>query len=230
QATWHLASAAGLGPLGVCSNGAAIVDVDAGRVLEVNAFAGEVARSLVATIRHVEPAIRFAVDNLDCFCRERNFFEVPVDWQERLDEVDDIDSALGPGCVKLIARLPGLGAAELIERLEREVGAEGVVTTSGLDWVDIGAPGISKAFAMERVCDRLGVEVSEVIAIGDNHNDLSILGWAGTAMAPANAISDVLAMVERVLPSNDQDGVAALLEELAAARAGLPQPGGSLPR
>ena len=98
--------------------------------------------------------------------------------------------------------------------LDRGLGGVGHVTTSGLDWVDIGAPQVSKAYALERVCDRLHVRLDDVIAVGDNHNDLSVLAWAGVAMAPANAIPEVLALVERVLPSNSEDGVACLLEEL----------------
>jgi hydroxymethylpyrimidine pyrophosphatase-like HAD family hydrolase len=61
----------------------------------------------------------------------------------------------------------------------------------------------------------LGVAVGEVLAIGDNHNDLTVLAWAGRAAAPANAIVEVLATVQLVLPSNADDGVAQLLEELA---------------
>jgi hypothetical protein len=64
----------------------------------------------------------------------------------------------------------------------------------------------------------LGVLVSEVLAVGDNHNDLTVLAWAGRAAAPANAIPEVLAVVEQVLPPNHEDGVAALLEELVAER------------
>ncbi len=122
------------------------------------------------------------------------------------------------GCIKLIARTAETTAPQLIELLERDVGEVGHVTTSGLDWVDIGAPQVSKAYALERVCDRLGIGIDEVVAVGDNHNDLSVLAWASSAMAPANAIPDVLAVVGRVLPPNSDDGVACLLEELAAVR------------
>ena len=122
------------------------------------------------------------------------------------------------GCIKLIARTTETTAPQLIELLERDVGEVGHVTTSGLNWVDIGAPQVSKAYALERVCDRLGIGIDEVVAVGDNHNDLSVLAWASSAMAPANAIPDVLAVVGRVLPPNSDDGVACLLEELAAVR------------
>jgi Cof subfamily protein (haloacid dehalogenase superfamily) len=230
QALWHLAEPGGLGPLGVCSNGAAIVDLDRSEILETEALPGEIAAGLVDAVRDAVPGIRLATDDLDLFRYETGFFEVPAAWEEKLEEVADIRPSIGSGCIKLIARSPGLTALELIAALEARVGEEGHVTTSGLDWVDIGAPQVSKAYALERVCDRLGVHVSEVVAIGDNHNDLSVLAWAGIAMAPANAIPEALAVAERVLPSNTHDGVAVLLEELTAAAEDTARSSGAEPR
>jgi Cof subfamily protein (haloacid dehalogenase superfamily) len=220
HATWALAAAAGLGPLGVCANGAAIVDLERADVLELSPIAGAVATGLVDLLRRAIPDILLAADDLERFSYESGFFETYADWQEQLVEVDDIQPIVATGCIKLIARTPATTAPELIELLERRVGEVGHVTTSGLDWVDIVAPQVSKAYALERVCDRLGIGIDEVIAVGDNHNDLSVLSWASCAMAPANAIPDVLAVVERVLPPNSEEGVAGLLEELAAARLG----------
>jgi hypothetical protein len=219
QALWDLAAAAGLGPLGVCSNGAVLVDLDRRQIVEVEALAGEIACGLVDLLRDAVPGIVLAADDMECFSYESGFFALPVDWQERLEEVADLRTVVAEGCVKLIARAPGSTAPELIERLIREVGELAHVTTSGLDWVDIGAPQVSKAYALERLCRRLGVGVAEVIAVGDNHNDLSIMSWAGQAMAPANAIPEVLAVAHRVLPSNAEDGVASLLEELVSLAA-----------
>jgi Cof subfamily protein (haloacid dehalogenase superfamily) len=218
QATWALAAAAGLGPLAVCANGAVIVDLERAEVLEISEIAGAIATGLVDLVRRAIPDILLASDDLERFCYERGFFSGAVDWDEILEEVDDIRPVVATGCIKLIARTNETTAPQLIELLEREVGEVGHVTTSGLDWVDIGAPQVSKAYALERVCDRLGVGIEEVVAVGDNHNDLSVLGWASSAMAPANAIPDVLAVVERVLPANSDDGVACLLEELVAIR------------
>ena len=215
QATWAIAAAAGLGPLGVCANGAVIVDLERAEVIEISEIAGAIATGLVDLLRRAVPDILLASDDLERFCYERGFFAGPVNWDEELEEVDDIRPVVATGCIKLIARTGETTALQLIELLEREVGEEGHVTTSGLDWVDIGAPQVSKAYALERVCDRLGVGIDEVVAVGDNHNDLSVLAWASSAMAPANAIPEVLAVVERVLPANSEDGVACLLEELA---------------
>jgi Cof subfamily protein (haloacid dehalogenase superfamily) len=216
QATWDLASAAGLGPFGVCANGAVIVDVANREIIEVESVGADVAAGLVGLLRQAVPGILLGLDDLETFTFERGFFHVPVDWDEQMTEVPDILSAITAGCIKLVAHLPGCPANELIDILAVEVAEEAHVTTSGA-WVELGAPQVSKAYALERVCDRLGVDVSQVLAVGDNHNDLPVLGWAGVAMAPANAIPEVLAVADRVLPSNADDGVAAMLEELVAA-------------
>ncbi|MDQ2727778.1 MAG: Cof-type HAD-IIB family hydrolase [Actinomycetota bacterium] len=216
QGLWDIAARAGLGPFGVCSNGAATVDLDRNEIIETQTLARAIALRLAYAMRVASPGIRLAVDVADMFWYESGFFESAAAWDETVTEVSDITEILGPDCYKLVGRNPGVGAVELIAQLEEHVGEEGHLTTSGLDWVDVGAPGITKAYAMERVCDRLGVRLDEVVAIGDNHNDLPLLAWAGTAMAPANAIPEALALATRVLPANADHGVATLLEELVA--------------
>jgi Cof subfamily protein (haloacid dehalogenase superfamily) len=222
SAVWDLAAVGGLGPLGVCSNGAVLVDFVCAEVIEWDGFEPAEAAELVRIVRGIDPNVRFAVDNLDTFTHEPDFFEMVVDWQEEIAVVHDILSALDDGVIKLIARRPGWYAADYIDRLQPAVDSRAEVTTSGLDWVDLGLPLISKASRLESACARLGVRAEEVVAIGDNHNDLAMLAWAGTSMAVANAVPEVLAVVDRILPANADHGVAALLEELVDALASPP--------
>lgn len=220
QAIWTVLDGVDIGPYAVCSNGAVTVEVATRRVVAEATLAADIARGIVGRIREELPGIRFATDNLDRFCYEPGFFKVPNEWDDVVCELDDITDAFDRPCIKLICRLPGRDALELIDELEAHVAEEGHVTTSGLDWVDIGAPGVSKAFALERVCADLGVHVDDVLAVGDNHNDLSVLAWAGTAVAPSNAVPEVLAVVQRVIGHHDEDAVAELLEELVAGAPG----------
>jgi hydroxymethylpyrimidine pyrophosphatase-like HAD family hydrolase len=53
-----------------------------------------------------------------------------------------------------------------------------------------------------------------VVAFGDMPNDLPMLAWAGWAVAVANAHPSVLAAVDEIAPTNDEDGVATVLEHL----------------
>jgi Cof subfamily protein (haloacid dehalogenase superfamily) len=216
RVTWEIAKRAGLGPFGVCCNGAVVVDVHTTQVLELETVAAEVAARMVSLLRQRVPGVKFAVEEMEAFTHEAGFMDPDWYWDEVTKQVDDILQAVSPLCIKVIVRRPGWPAGALLAELRREVAEKGHVTSSGLDWVEIGAPGISKAYALERVCARMGIGVGEVMAIGDNHNDLTVLAWAGRAAAPANAIPEVLAVVDQVVASNEDDGVAQLLEGLTA--------------
>ena len=80
--------------------------------------------------------------------------------------------------------------------------------------VEISAAGVTKAAALARVCERLGVDAADVVAFGDMPNDIAMLTWVGTSYAVANAHPSVLEVVDHVARSNDEDGVAQVLAGL----------------
>ncbi|MCL2734419.1 MAG: HAD family hydrolase, partial [Actinomycetia bacterium] len=65
-----------------------------------------------------------------------------------------------------------------------------------------------------------GVTAAEVVAFGDMPNDLAMLSWAGTSYAVANAHPHVLAATRYRTASNEEDGVAQVIERILAARQG----------
>ena len=98
-----------------------------------------------------------------------------------------------------------------------------------LSILDLLPRGVSKGAALKKLAARLGVERKEVMAIGDNWNDVEMLEWAGQGVIMGNAEVELRAMAKKrgwqKAPSNDQDGVAVVLEavvaQLGAAGAGL---------
>jgi hypothetical protein len=77
---------------------------------------------------------------------------------------------------------------------------------------------VTKAAALGDWCASQGIDSADVIAFGDMPNDLPMLTWAGRSFGVANAHPDVLAMVDEVCATNDENGVARVLEALLAAR------------
>ena len=55
------------------------------------------------------------------------------------------------------------------------------------------------------------------MAFGDNVNDVEMLEFAGLGVAMGNATPDARAVAGRIAPSNDEDGIAAVLEDLGFA-------------
>jgi len=79
-----------------------------------------------------------------------------------------------------------------------------------LEFVDVSA---SKAVALEKISERLGISCEEMIAVGDGYNDLSMLKRAGYSVAMGNAPDDIKEVCDHVTLSNTEDGVAVFIED-----------------
>jgi Cof subfamily protein (haloacid dehalogenase superfamily) len=88
------------------------------------------------------------------------------------------------------------------------------------DWLDktfeltMMRKGVSKHFALERFAEGRGVDRADVVAIGDGALDAGMLRWAGHGVAMANAAPETLAAADEITLSNDEFGVAVVLERI----------------
>jgi Cof subfamily protein (haloacid dehalogenase superfamily) len=214
-----IAERIGVGGIAICANGAVIWDLDSGTVIDATPLAADLARRLVHALRQAIPGALFAVELERGFGREVGWSEGMVTTPPDMLEADALELIRDP-VMKLLIRHPSMPFAELTERARRTVGDDAVITWAGLRLVEISAAGVTKAFALERLCARLGIDASEVVAVGDMPNDLAMLQWAGTSVAVANATPEVLEAADEVTAANTEDGVALLLEKLLAANGG----------
>jgi Cof subfamily protein (haloacid dehalogenase superfamily) len=214
-----LAERVGVGGIAICANGAVLWDLDSGRMVDSSPLAAEVAARLVHALRQAIPGALFAVELESGFGREPGWSDGLQPVRPDALEADALELITGP-VTKLLVRQPDLDFAEVAERARRAVGDDAVVTWAGLRVVEISAAGVTKAFALERLCRRLGIDAGEVVAVGDMPNDLAMLAWAGTGVAVANAAPEVLEAADEVTAANTDDGVALLLERILAADGG----------
>ncbi|HLJ84847.1 MAG TPA: Cof-type HAD-IIB family hydrolase [Candidatus Eremiobacteraceae bacterium] len=75
--------------------------------------------------------------------------------------------------------------------------------------------GVSKHCALARFAEHRGIAREDVLAIGDGALDAGMLKWAGRGVAVANAAPETLAAADEISGSNDDDGVAEILERYA---------------
>jgi Cof subfamily protein (haloacid dehalogenase superfamily) len=83
--------------------------------------------------------------------------------------------------------------------------------------LQIVAPETNKALALDFVCKSYGISRNNVLAVGDNANDLPMLQWAGISAAMANGPEHIRKAARHVVPSNREDGVAVAIERFALA-------------
>jgi Cof subfamily protein (haloacid dehalogenase superfamily) len=92
-----------------------------------------------------------------------------------------------------------------------------------LSILDLLPPGCSKGAALHSLASIRGLERNQIMAIGDNLNDLEMLEYAGRAVVMANASQEVRQLAQRrgweITASNDEDGVAQAVEEVVRRQA-----------
>src|SRR5690606_28425495 len=109
----------------------------------------------------------------------------------------------------------GMPSHELVAHLDDDVlRGVGVAHGGWGEWVEVVASGVSKATGLSVVAERLGVAPTEVLAIGDEWNDVPMFEWAGASVAMGNAPDHVRAAADDVAPPADDDGAAVVLERL----------------
>jgi len=134
----------------------------------------------------------------------------------------DFEQACRADPVQLCIMADTQAIRSLTRQLAREMPEElsvvdyGIVE-NGKHMLDAFAHGVNKAAGLDFVADLYGIAQSEVAAFGDSVNDVELIGCAGLGVAMGNAPVDILRIADVVAPSNDDDGVAVLIEELATA-------------
>ena len=97
------------------------------------------------------------------------------------------------------------------------------VPAYGVEVMEVFDPAVNKWEGILFVAGRHGVKPEEIVAIGDDVNDLPMLAKAGLGVAMGNAKPEVQAVAKRVIRPNTEDGLAQFLEELVETQAVEPE-------
>lgn len=84
-------------------------------------------------------------------------------------------------------------------------------------WYKFTKKEATKEHAILEMCAALGIKTEEIIAFGDDYADIGMLELCGRGIAMGNAIAEVKKKADLIIGSNEEDGIAAYLEELEAS-------------
>jgi len=216
-----LAQATGHRGVAICANGGIVWDLHTESVIESYPLEPHVARDVVELVQTVVPGGAWAVERTSGFAREPAYYSR---WPMPEDTiVAAVNALIEDPAVKLMLRHDDLQADVLVQRARAVAGhlAEFTHSNSADGLLEISAAGVSKAAALERFCEERGIGSEDVIAFGDMPNDIPMLRWAGHSVAVRNAHPEVLAAADEVTESNDDAGVAHVLERLFPRRASV---------
>lgn len=209
-------------PVCVCANGAVVYDPATDTVihafeLDTPAMADVVAacEEVFAGVPHgygVERVGSSALDPEDeCFLITPEYN--PDAWDSRFGVVDKQELIAVPAA-KLLVRCPTMTSAEMFDAIAPAIDPTAAHVTYSMDegLIEFSRPGVNKAAGAAILAERYGAAPAEVIAFGDMPNDLELLDWAGTGVAMANAAPMLHDAADLVTATNDDFGVARVLE------------------
>jgi Cof subfamily protein (haloacid dehalogenase superfamily) len=101
--------------------------------------------------------------------------------------------------------------AELAERFAEELN---IIVTDGGRLVQVMSSQVGKEIAIAAIARNLGITIKDIMCFGDDYNDLELFRAAGHSVAMGNAVDDLKEIASEVTLTNDEDGVAVVLERI----------------
>jgi HAD superfamily hydrolase (TIGR01484 family) len=207
-----VAEATGHRGMAVCGNGAFLYDLGGERITERFTLSAAEALAIVEVARATLPAPTFAIETGELYAHApdyRPYWPPPPGTP-----VAPIEDLLTQPVGKLLIR-DSLTGDEMHAALDPALSGLAEVTHSMADnagLLEVSAPGVTKAHTLRLLCDRWGIDASEVVAFGDGLNDVPMLLWAGQSFAVADAHPAAVAVADGTVAPVTLDGVAGWLE------------------
>lgn len=203
----------------VCANGAAVYDPSRHELVRRTELSPETLAAVVDDLADAFPDAIVGLEQGFDFAIDEAIKETPLllrgSWNLEGLHVGPIRSFLDEPALKLIVRLPPPAQPGTADAVQSVIGARGLVTHSvDESFLEVSHPSVHKAAAVEELLVDSGIAASGVVAFGDMPNDLELIRWAGLGVAVANAHPLLQEAADEITASNDDDGVAMVIERL----------------
>jgi Cof subfamily protein (haloacid dehalogenase superfamily) len=191
----------------VASNGAVVLRYPPSEVVHEETFDASAA---VAAILREHPSALIGVEERGVGYRVNRPF--PKGELNGRMIVGDIEEIINGPVSRVVVRDPD-ATVEDFERLAANLGLQGTDYVIGWTaWMDLAPPGVSKASGLQHVAERLDVDPTDALAIGDGRNDLEMFDWAGRAVAMGQAVTEVRDAADHITAPVEEDGAAIEIE------------------
>jgi len=198
-------------------NGAATVDSETGVPLRYVPLTDADRTAVITAVRRVDPTVLVSHFTLDGILMDEAHprMDIFAEYGEATPRiVPDLLAGDLPSAAKILLTGDPEQLVAIRLAVTPELGERVSITTTTPDFLEFFDPAANKGQALATLRGQLGLARENIIAMGDGENDLPLLREAGLGIAMGNASPLVKAAADRLAPSNDDDGVAVVLEEL----------------
>ncbi|WP_162142069.1 Cof-type HAD-IIB family hydrolase [Ilumatobacter coccineus] len=174
----------------VCSNGSIVFDIATETVAHRFPIDAAQLQRLFSDLDRAVPGLSYCWE-LDDHCG----------WDAEFDDIAQQHADLhmyasgprpepGVTATKVMVRHPTVHRQDLADLIAPHLSDPLSIGCSGVEFAEVTGAGVDKSHALRHVLTAWGHDAAEVMAFGDNHNDIAMLRWAGTGVAVANAVDD----------------------------------------
>jgi Cof subfamily protein (haloacid dehalogenase superfamily) len=210
----------------ICCNGTYVWDWEAGRPSEVDPLERDEAERLLALFRAHGVGFMVYTTEAMLFEEETPHLDTLIAWAETQPadrrpmfvRCRSFEEVIGSGATILKFLVTG-GESAAIARWHDAVVATGAygVEQSWTDRWDVVHAGNSKGRRLLAWAGRRGIRPEEIIAFGDNLNDLDMIAAVGLGVAMGNGEDELKRAAAHVTTANDADGIAVALDRFLFA-------------
>ena len=170
------------------------------------------ANAIIRDLKESKDIFQITADSEEYYFNSKPIDSTWVGWIDYKDSIttDFTEPLLVPDVFKIA---PNAINADAILEITTKYPSVDVLHFTGEDWYQIKSRNASKQHAIAAVCTELGIYISEVIAFGDDNNDVEMLRDCGIGVAMGNSIDEARVAANFICGDCDEDGVAKWLEE-----------------
>jgi len=198
----------------IAYNGAVIVNFDSGEINYRHQLKRSLALEVIQRVTEKHPDTMTGIETHHGWYLDQRLYELrlPLLQARNLappDGYGDVTSFVRDSVIKILFRHPELTSSEMAHVL---ADLPTYATWSNPSLLEVMAEPVNKQEALAYLCKEFGCNAAEVATFGDQNNDKEMLAWAGYGVAVGNASAEAKAAADYVSSTNDEDGVAEVLE------------------
>ena len=197
------------------SNNGALIKRPSGETIEEKFIDTEYAKDIVdyAKNRGLHVSVYFP----DQICVERITKRADVHIKEekvRPQAVGNLKQELDRAPINILFNIDENLMLKTIRDLDKQFGSDVSIAQTSDNYIDIMGQNVNKGLGVKFLLKEYNLNLEEVIAFGNNYNDLEMIELAGCGVVTDNAPAEIKDEADRVTTSNQEDGVAKVLAEL----------------
>jgi Cof subfamily protein (haloacid dehalogenase superfamily) len=202
----------------IAFNGAIVMRADGAETVYSHAFSAPEVTNVITYGKLINcPIFVYVRDRIISNRDDPAYRSENPDVDFRVDDLDSIDWDSAP-----VYKIAYVGTPDVVKEMRSQLPPNleqsYEVSSSLPQVVDFVPLGTSKASALARIGSILSIDPDEMVAFGDEDNDIPLLQFVGLGVAMRNASEAVKAIADTICESNANDGVADVIENLLSGK------------